>query len=642
MSRSRAGSRRHAPPAAPHPVRPAKESAPARPAPVWVDWAVRHGFWITLAAAVFTRLVHWLSVRAWDPLYAQTFAGFDMHNYWNWGQQIAEGDWLSRKATNNGAFYYGPLYPYFLAVIFKIYGVSYGAVHGAQALLGMLAPVLLWSAARRMFGAGAALATGLLTALCAPLLFYEQVLLMEGLLTAIHAGILYCLARGGTASERTGWRWGLGAGMLSGVACWGRGNFLLAIPLLGVVWGMFALSATSRSGKTPAAALLSSQSESNPDPQPAGAPEGFPARRPRPWRLAGIQAAAYLLGAAMMLGVTFGRNVHVSGRRVLTTTNGPINIYIGNASDSTGTFSNPPSFDKLRNHHGDQHAVPWREELLKDIARNPTAFLQLMIRKTWLFWNSYDIADNVSYYANKRFSPLVRLSPSTWSVIVSLALLGMVATRRRWKEQIALYTYLLGFTLSIIVVFISGRFRIQVLLPLAIWGGAGLVEAVSLVWRGRWNGFALRATFVAVGVFALWPAWSPAARMNTPSNMTGVRLIRPNDYHTLALAYLKRGRLEPARELLEEGARVYPWFRGVVSRLAHLYVEDGKPAKALPAVEAYLRYFPNDVEVLLQQADALIRLGENSRAEEALQRLLKSDPQNEHAKALLSHLRKTP
>lgn len=642
MSRSRSGSRRHAPPAAPHPAHTAKESAPPRPAPRWVDWAVRHGFWITLAAAILTRLVHWLSVRMWDPLYAQTFAGFDMHNYWNWGVQIAEGDWLSRKTTNNGAFYYGPLYPYFLAIVFKVFGVSYGAVHGVQALLGMLAPVLMWLAARRVFGAGAALATGLLTAFCAPLLFYEQVLLMEGLLTAIHAGIIYCLARGWTASGRTGWAWALGAGVLSGVACWGRGNFLLAIPLLGIVWGLFPLLASARSEKSPAAPEPSPEPEAVPEATPSLAAEVVAARRRSAWRIAGIQAGAYLLGAAMLLGVTFWRNVHVSGKRVLTTTNGPILFYIGNASDSTGTFSYPPSFEKLRDEYKDQYAVPWRAKLFEDIARHPGSFVKIVAKKTWMFWNSYDVADNVSYYANKRFSPLVRLSPSTWGVIVPLALVGMFAARRRWKEQIALYTYLAGFSLSIIAVFVVGRYRLQVLLPLLMWGGVGLVEGLSLAWNRRWNGFALRAVFVAFGVFALWPAWSPAARMNTPANMTGVRLIRPNDYHTLALAYLKRGRREPARELLEEGARVYPWFRGVVSRLAHLYVEDGKPARALPAVEAYLRYFPNDTEVLLQQADALIRLGEKSRAEEALNRLLKTDTNNEHAKALLSHLRKTP
>ncbi|MCX8038639.1 MAG: glycosyltransferase family 39 protein, partial [Candidatus Sumerlaeia bacterium] len=73
-----------------------------------------------------------------------------MHTYWTWAQAIAAGDWLSR-GPQAGPFFYGPLYPYFLAVLFRVFGVSFDAVHGAQALIGLVMPVLVWWMARRLF-----------------------------------------------------------------------------------------------------------------------------------------------------------------------------------------------------------------------------------------------------------------------------------------------------------------------------------------------------------------------------------------------------------------------------------------------------------------------------------------------------------
>ena len=46
----------------------------------------------------------------------------DSQAYHNWAGQIAAGDWVG-----HGVFYQAPLYPYFLAVIYKIAGPSVAA-----------------------------------------------------------------------------------------------------------------------------------------------------------------------------------------------------------------------------------------------------------------------------------------------------------------------------------------------------------------------------------------------------------------------------------------------------------------------------------------------------------------------------------
>ncbi|MCX7625736.1 MAG: glycosyltransferase family 39 protein [Candidatus Sumerlaeaceae bacterium] len=153
---------------------------------------MQKGGWVVAAIALLVRLIHWWSVRRSDPLYAYTLPETDMHTYWEWAKAIAQGDWLSRK---QGVFYYGPLYPYWLAPWFKLFGPNYDLVHLMQVAVGVLAPLAIWDLTRRLFSWREALVAGLLLAVAAPILFYEQLLLMEGLLVAIHAGFLWCCVR---------------------------------------------------------------------------------------------------------------------------------------------------------------------------------------------------------------------------------------------------------------------------------------------------------------------------------------------------------------------------------------------------------------------------------------------------------------
>jgi len=589
------------------------------PTPTWFEWAIENGLWVTLTAAVLARLLHWVSIWAYDPLYGQPLAKCDMDTYWQWAKGIAAGDWLGEK-SQSGPFYYGPLYAYFLAVLFRAFGESFHVVHGMQALVGVLSPLLLWSICRRLFGKGPALATGLMAAVCAPFLFYEQTLLMEGLLIAVHAGILWCLVRGQEAIGGRRWPWALGGGALCGLACWGRSNFLLVMPALAATWLILPARV---------APMFQSESELTTPSSPLSKP-------PRSHLRAGaLSAAAYVLGVALLLGVTLWRNHHVSGQWVITTGNGPILLYLGNASDSRGIFHYPPSFKGLEERYGGQSAVPWVRELLRDLAAQPFAFVRLMLKKTWMFWNSYDYADNISYYLGKRYSPLLQWNPVTWAILVPLGALGIWETRRLWRRQVVLYVYAAMFAFSIIVVFIVGRYRLEELLPILVWAGPAVSMLARYAWERRWGSIAVRAAALAGGIALLWPTWSPAVAYNTPRKMRGIHLVRPNDYNRLALAHLEIKQRRQARELLEEAVALYPYLDALVFPLATIHIEDGRPQKAVVVLQDYVRTRGAERNGLLRLANALSLCGRKADAIGIVQSVLKNDPGDAEAAAML-------
>ena len=116
-------------PRAARPDRPSPPPPPAAPsAPrsrrVIVDALV------IAAVALGVRLVHVWQMR--DTVFLSVLMG-DARGYDAWAREIAGGEWLGREV-----FYQAPLYPYFLGVLYSVFGRDLLIVRLVQACLGAL------------------------------------------------------------------------------------------------------------------------------------------------------------------------------------------------------------------------------------------------------------------------------------------------------------------------------------------------------------------------------------------------------------------------------------------------------------------------------------------------------------------------
>src|SRR6185295_10632701 len=92
---------------------------------------VRHIRWnLLLAVALLALVVRLVYIKqiANAPFYALRIG--DAAAYHQWALQIAGGDWLGRGV---GVFYQAPLYPYFLAVVYRAFGDSAAMLRFIQA-----------------------------------------------------------------------------------------------------------------------------------------------------------------------------------------------------------------------------------------------------------------------------------------------------------------------------------------------------------------------------------------------------------------------------------------------------------------------------------------------------------------------------
>ena len=110
--------------------------------------------------------------------------------YDQWARDIAQGNWFG-----TGVFYQTPLYPYFLAGIYGLFGHSLTIVRLIQAVGGAAACVLVALAGRAFFSRKVGLIAGALLAGYAPALFFDGLIQKAALDLFFMALLLFLLGR---------------------------------------------------------------------------------------------------------------------------------------------------------------------------------------------------------------------------------------------------------------------------------------------------------------------------------------------------------------------------------------------------------------------------------------------------------------
>jgi 4-amino-4-deoxy-L-arabinose transferase-like glycosyltransferase len=123
---------------------------------------------LIFAVALAARLIHVWQLKG-SPFF-DTLLG-DANGYDLWAQRLAAGDWIGSEV-----FYQAPLYPYFVGVVYALFGRDLLIVRVVQALIGSASCVLLGLAGARLFSTRVGLAAGLALALWAPAIFFDAVL----------------------------------------------------------------------------------------------------------------------------------------------------------------------------------------------------------------------------------------------------------------------------------------------------------------------------------------------------------------------------------------------------------------------------------------------------------------------------------
>ena len=584
------------------------------------NWVLDNRWPLALAAATLTTRAVYLASVAHDPFFTYLRHIPDAFFFNNWAQGIASGDWLGGEDV----FFIGPLYAYFLGIIYRLIGPHLTVVRFVHIALEVGSALFLYGFARRALGERPAKVAGVIWALYLPAIFFSSFVLPVSLDIFLIAGSFYLLARG---VEGRWWNFA-GAGALLGLAVLDRTNlfvFVLAAVPLFVVY----------------------------------------VKRLK-WR----RIAAYFAPIAVIVLAATLRNFVVGGDFVVVSSQGGLNFYLGNSPNATGVYWNlgevyqgrPAELNKdmatlvAREFEGREMKPSevsrwWSSNGLTWLRDHPGEAAKLYGRKIRYFLNDYEVSLNVDFYFMKFISPFHRVQVPWFGFVFPFGVVGLaVGWRKSPFARTAGALFVATYALSVLAFFVSARYRLPMVPMLIAFAGAGLVLWYDLWRRWRWRpAAALTAAAIAVGAFAMWPP--PGIRRDgafgqsyyrygkyyfdegdyesSISYLTKATKLTPEMYQgflMLGMAYEHAGQVDTAIEAFWRGTIVAPNRPEMHYNLAIALVRAGRLDQALPSLHRAVMLEPGYIPAWTQLGEVYIGMGDYRRAEMAYRRVAELMP----------------
>jgi tetratricopeptide (TPR) repeat protein len=584
--------------------RPQKLAAPPQP-------SFRRSAVIVFGVALFVRLLYLWQIGS-SPFF-DTLLG-DSRSYDAWAQRIAGGDWIGRDV-----FYQAPLYPYFLGVLYTIFGHDLMAVRVVQAIVGSSACVLLALAARRLFDDRIGLVAGLMLALYAPAWFFDGLLQKTSLDVFLVCAAMFLISgvisREETKSRKLETSW-LGLGLTMGFLALTRENALALVVVL-LVWALVGHSV----------------------------------------RL----AAAFVLGLAIVLIPVGVRNKVVGGEFLLTTSQFGANFYMGNNPLADGTEASlragrgtaeyeREDATQLAEYASGRRLTPaevsayWSGRSFAFIRSQPAAWLKLTARKAALLVNRTEWLDTEAQESYAEWSWILRVGAwvGNFGVLLPLAVAGIVLTWNQRAKLWIVHALALTYAASVVAFYIYARYRFPLVPFLILFAAAGV-----LAFRSSRQTATAAVAAVAVAVMANWPLLSSDVQRAVTENNLGAALqddgrlsdaaahyrrateIRPEyppPYNNLGVALAAEGKDGDAMEAYRRASALDAGYADPHYNLANALLRQDKPEDAAREFQRAIALAPPSPDVFNNFGVALAQQGRMEDALKQFEQVLKLDP----------------
>ena len=542
------------------------------------------------------------SFPAMDPQY---------NDYWARG--IVTGDWTPPegypdpqiRSTPHGR---PPGYPYFLALVYFVFGLDYMAPRLVQMALGLVNGALMFFLGRAMFGTK----TGLLAA--AFMVGYWVFIHFEGEITypvvAVFCTLIFMLALHHWLKRPSIPR-AFGVGLLLGLFGLFRPNGLLFGPVL-VAWCAWVL---------------------------------WPRRD---WRLFLISSAAFTIGAVLAIAPPLLRNYVVADDFVFLSSYGGVNLWAGNNPDADCVTPKIPDLEEIAGfedwscfHYAlivrglgrklGKEDLKFSEasdyfygKAVDFIKRHPLKVLQLTGKRALVFWGPTETTNDKVLDWVKKKSPTLRLLPGFPFVagmfLVGLLLLlrklakGLSEDRERKAMAVAVLLFIFTYFASVMPYFVAGRYRIPVIPFLLLIGAYGVASVAGHIGQGDYR---RAGAWVAAGA-ATCAVGSVQFYAYTPDLAIW--------HQHRAKAFESKGELDNAIAEVREELRVDPYFADGVNFLGKLLEKQGKNAEAADTYEEALRLDPENHVAHNNLGYLLSEKGETREAFEHYAAALRANP----------------
>jgi tetratricopeptide (TPR) repeat protein len=525
----------------------------------------------------------------------------------NWAKEVASGKW-----TGDDAFFRAPLYSYLLGIFTRIFGVNFFLIRLVQHLIGAVAVLGIYFLTRRVFSIRAAQVAGIIAACYAPFFFFEGEMLDIFLQFLFYPLILILSLK--TLSMQSV-RNNLALGFLIGLSAIARPNILIFVPIL--VWFLGICWWKKRDSLV----------------------DVF------------FRAIFILFGMILPILPVTWHNYKAGGCFVPISTYGGINSYIGNNpksdgytartarrmyyfgryQDSVEMFAREEAIVKTgrTNLNAREISGYWFGQSYSWIRRNPGSWAKLLLKKTALLFQNYEIKNNKNIYFVTRYSPLLRffLSFLPFALVGGLGVTGIVIAliKKRESGVILLFLFFISYSLGCILFFISSRYRaplVSVMIPFAgfametLWDASGRKRQGLLL--GGMAGLFVFMIFSFVDWFHI-----------RPRNFS-------TDHFSVGNCYREKGNLDMALHHFQRAWELDPGYEDAQNNTGEVLFQMGNYGAALRVFKDLVKNHADYVTGLNNLGVVYESLMMYARAEECYRGVLEIHPGNIRARVNLA------
>lgn len=344
-------------------------------------------------------------------------------------------------------FHQEPLYPYLLAITYKIFGADVTWVYFWQFILAAFTSVLVYTAGKQIFGDTVGLLGALFVTLCGSIMVFEMVLLRTTITNFFTILLLYLFIR---VMERPHWKIYLLFGISCGLALLTQSYFVLFI-VPAVIWLIWSHRHAPQTGSK--------------------------------------YIAAYAGGLLLIMSPLFIRNIRADVSMSAMASHGamayiPMNIQRSFPMESF--YVHMPSLVKIRHESGGKMIPAVLASL--ETFDNFNSFWKLYRQKIGGLFMWYEIPNNMNYYLYREMVPVLKMIPVRYFFIAPLGIAGLLIGL--WRYRWRLMPTLLMTIVCILPLLIAGnlaRYRTPLVIMMCLFAAYFIIEIISNVQQRKWK-----------------------------------------------------------------------------------------------------------------------------------------------------------
>ena len=570
----------------------------------WRDyktWAI-----LVFGAAFIVRLIYLLQIRS-NPFFSAPMVDELWHI--RWATEI-----LDKSFWGTEVYFRGPLYPYFLALLLKITGSSYFWVRLIQMIISSATVSLTYLLGRKFFPERVARLGSIFCAVYGTLILYDGMFLISVIFVFLNMLGLYLLV---CNRDNPGKLPYFAIGMIFGLSAIARPNILFVLPLL-AVWVAFQF------------------------------------RKKIETRSIVILLATFFAGVTTPIAPVTARNYLVAHDLVLISSQGGINLYLGNNLSAEGlTMLMPeialdasvpwnkfvPTITAYAEKEAGRPLKPsevssfWSNKAKQFIFEHPGRFLALTMKKLVYFFSGFENADQYDIYDFRKYSSLLSALifdhglKFPYGLFAPLGLVGIGVAYRNWKQLAPLLIFFFGYIPTVVFFLVTARHRLTIVPIMLLFSASAVIFFWEKLKTRAWKDAAgpLAAVIVLL------------ALCNT--NFFDLGFSNTAQIHqNLALAYVRQEKYDQAIQEYKLAIQETPGVAALYFGLGTAYKNMNRYQEAIENLSAAVRLDPDFADAFINLGVAYEESGDLERGEQAYRKATVLDPKQSVAFARLGEV----